>query len=79
MIDEYNDGNKCSFDGHVQAIDDKGVDVLYLGGYRSRNDFVHWADIVAKVDEKMPHISLKKEVGFSGHFLKFEAIDEITA
>ena len=72
--DEYRDGHICEFDGTVQMISEKGVEVIYLSGYKSRNDFIPWKDIVAKVDKRLPYVSLK-DVAFSGHFLVFSGYD----
>ncbi len=69
--DEYGDGNIVDFDGSVQDINDKGVDVLYLSGYKSRNDFIPFKDVIAKVDLKAPRIKLKSG-SFSGHLIEFE-------
>ena len=71
--DEYRNGNTQEFDGHVQVIDDKGVDVLYLSGYKSRNDHIKWADIIAKLDMRKPYIKLDN-APFSGHFVQFDTV-----
>lgn len=72
MIDEWNDGTKSAFDGAVISVDDEGVEVIYLSGYRSRNDKVKWEDVKAKVDERKPWVDLRKllspDVPFTGHF-----------
>ena len=49
MIDEWGKGEKEAFDCRITSIRKDGVDVCYLSGYRSRNDFVPWADVVARV------------------------------
>jgi hypothetical protein len=69
MIDEWNEGEKHAFDCYITGIRESGVDVCYLSGYRSRNDFVPWEDVVAKVDKSRPWVKL--EIGFSGHFEVF--------
>lgn len=70
LIDEYRSGKKSAFDCHVLQKNERGVDVIYLSGYRSRNDFVEWAVILAKVDKSLPSVSLGNH-GFSGHFNVF--------
>lgn len=69
MIDEFNNGNKSSFDCTVLSKLNNGFDVIYLSGYRSRNDFVSLNDVIAKVDLSQPVVSVK---GFSGHFKVFK-------
>lgn len=68
--DEYGNGHIMEFDGHVQSINDNGVNVLYLSGYKSRNDFIPWKDIIAKLDKRKPYITLKNS-SFRGHFIEF--------
>ena len=70
LIDEYSSGKKLAFDCHVLLKNAKGVDVVYLSGYKSRNDFVEWPDILAKVDKSLPVVGLGNH-GFSGHFNVF--------
>ena len=70
--DEYRTGRMQDFDGEIQSINDKGVDVIYLSGYKSRNDFIPWADICAKLDKRKPYINLSN-ASFCGHFLEFSA------
>jgi hypothetical protein len=72
MIDEWRNGEKSAFDGNVLFVNDKGAEVVYLSGYRSRNDFVEWANIVAKVDRRKPVISVADGT-FSGNFMEFES------
>lgn len=72
MIDEWGRGEKSAFDGHVTWMNSRGVDVSYLSGYRSRNDFVPWADIVAKLDMSQPRV-LVADGAFEGHFAVFSA------
>ena len=72
--DEYRDGHICEFDGTVQMISEKGVDMIYLSGYKSRNDFIPWKDIVAKVDKRLPYVYLK-DIAFSGHLLVFSGYE----
>lgn len=69
-IDEWRDGNLSWYDGTVISKTAKGVDVIYLSGYRSRNDFVEWKDICAVVDMSMPWTKLPDalDVPFSGNF-----------
>jgi len=73
--DEWRDGNKSEFDGQVQLVREKGVDVVYLSGYRSRNDFIPFCDIIAKLDKRRPVKSLKN-APFRGHFVEFDNVDE---
>jgi hypothetical protein len=72
MIDEWRDGSVNAFDCNVLDINDKGVEVVYLSGYRSRNDFVEWGNVVAKVDKSKPVVSVANGT-FSGHFMSFES------
>jgi len=67
MIDEWGKGEKEAFDCHITSIRKAGVDVCYLSGYRSRNDFVPWADVVARVDMTRPIIRVA-DGAFRGHF-----------
>lgn len=69
MIDEWNNGEKCPFDCHILTRNNKGFDVVYLSGYRSRNDFVPLENVIAKVDMDMPIVNI---TGFSGHFKVFD-------
>jgi hypothetical protein len=71
MIAEYRGEEKQAFDCHITSIEEKGINANYLSGYRSRNDFVPWKDIVAKVDKRKKIINLK-DMGFRG---KFEVFD----
>lgn len=70
LCDEYRNGKKECFDGKVLYTTEQGAEVLYLSGYRSRNDLVPFEDIIAKVDLSMPEIKLD-EHPYSGHFIKF--------
>ena len=69
-IDEWRDDNPSWFDGTVISKNKKGVDVLYLSGYRSRNDFVEWKDICAVVDMSLPWVSIP-DVPYQGNFRIF--------
>ena len=69
LIDEWRSGRKNSFDGTVLSKNEKGAEVVYLSGYRSRNDFVEWNDVVAKVDLQLPRVSAH---GFVGQFRVFK-------
>ena len=71
FVDEWRDGRRSEMDGTVQIIDKKGAHVLYLSGYRSRNDFIPWCDIVAKVDLKKPRVSIKN-ICYNGNFVIFK-------
>lgn len=71
LVDEWNTGSSTEMDGHVQIIDDLGVHVIYLSGYRSRNDFIPWNDIIAKVDKRRKWVSLG-EFAYKGNFLVFD-------
>jgi hypothetical protein len=73
--DEWRDGNKSEFDGTVQLVSDDGVNVVYLSGYRCRNDFIPFSDIIAKLDKRCPVKSLKN-APFRGHFVEFENANE---
>ena len=64
-IDEWSDGRVDTFDCNITDIREDGIDVIYLSGYRSRNDFVKWEDVLAKVDKRC---TWKKVGAFSGHF-----------
>lgn len=73
--DEYRDGNIMEFDGVVQSINDKGVDVLYLSGYRSRNDFILFKDIIAKSDDTCERVDLRENIPpvyYSGRLKVFD-------
>lgn len=70
MISEYRVDQKRAFDCTVQHVSDKGASVCYLSGYKSRNDDVPWADIVAKVDKTKPWVQLD-DIPFSGSFHVF--------
>ena len=69
-VDEYRNGSVSEFDGHVLSKTDLGVDVVYLSGYKSRNDFIPWGDLIAKLDLSMPIITLKN-APFTGHFIEY--------
>lgn len=69
-VDEFRDGNIQEFDGNVLFVNNKGVDVVYLSGYRSRNDFIPYKDVIAKLDKSMPSITLKN-APFTGHFVEY--------
>lgn len=71
---EYNNGEFSEFDGTVLFVDKESVDVIYLSGYRSRNDSVKYKDIIAKVDISMPYIKLEN-APYSGHFIVFDKKD----
>ena len=73
FVDEYRKGKKEEFDGQVQSIREDGVSVIYLSGYRSRNDFIPWEDVVAKVDGRKPYKRLER-ASYSGKFLVFEEV-----
>ena len=68
--DEYRNGNVSEYDGQVQIIDDKGVHVVYLSGYKSQNDHIPFTDVLAKLDKRKPYISLTN-APYSGHFIEF--------
>lgn len=72
MIDEWNNGDKSAYDCRAHTMNSEGVNVVYLSGYRSRNDFVKWEDVVAKVDKRKPEIIVANGA-FKGHFLEFKA------
>lgn len=75
MVDEYHRGEKCAFDGTVMHVNKEGVDILYLSGYRSRNDFVPFRDLLAKVDKSAPHVAVpdtySDAIAFTGNFQLF--------
>ncbi len=68
--DEFRNNDVQEFDGHVQIADEKGVHVVYLSGYRSRNDFIPYSDILAKLDKRKPYIKLTN-APYSGHFIEY--------
>jgi hypothetical protein len=74
-VDEYRDGSIDQFDGHVLSASDQGVSVVYLSGYKSRNDDISWSDVIAKLDKRKPYIKLKR-APFSGHFVEYDLIGE---
>lgn len=69
--DEYRSGQIQHFDGTVLNKSGKGVDVIYLSGHKSRNDFIEWKDIIAKVDKSKPYIELPG-IGFCGRYVVFD-------
>lgn len=71
MIDEWRLGAKQAFDGNVISKTEKGVELCYLSGYRSRNDFVEWKDVVAKLDLRCKRVKVA-DGAFVGHFRVFE-------
>ena len=71
-VDEFRDGHITEFDGEVYSVSDRGVDVKYLSGYRSRDDLIPWSNVIAKVDMEMPYIQLK-DAPYSGHFKEYSA------
>lgn len=70
LCDEWRDGQKSDFDGNILSVSETGVDVVYLSGYRSRNDFIPFDDIVAKVDKSMPEIKLNR-ANYRGRFIEY--------
>ena len=70
-VDEWRDGTKTEFDGNVQSVRDDGLDLIYLSGHRSRNDFIPWSDVIAKVDRSQPRVKLDN-APYSGNFLQFD-------
>ena len=70
LCDEYRRGEKSAFDGQIQFVNDETVSVIYLSGYKSRNDDIPYEDILAKVDKSKPWVEL--EVNYSGHFQVFK-------
>lgn len=74
-VDEYRSKGWMEMDGDVLYTKDNGVEVLYLSGYKSRNDFIPWKDILAKVDLSLPWVKLKN-TPFSGNFLVFDQTEE---
>jgi hypothetical protein len=69
-LDESRNGYIQEFDGHVQIINEKGIDILYLCGHKSQNDFIEWNDVLAKVELSQPKIRLKN-APYSGNFIVF--------
>jgi hypothetical protein len=70
MIDEFQTGVKDAWDCHVLYTNERGAQVIYLAGYRSRDQFVEWSDIVAKLDKRRRKVTV--EGTFTGNFLVFE-------
>lgn len=68
--DEYGDGNIRIFDGSVCSVEEAGVYVSYLSGYKSRNDLIPFSDVIAKVDVSKPRVKLAGG-SYSGYFLVF--------
>lgn len=73
VCDVYRDGDYKEYDGNVLFTTEDGAEVLFLEGYKSRNELVPWNKIVAKVDKHKPYISLMPEISYSGHFIKFDS------
>ena len=68
-IDEYRNGELDWYDGTVISQTAKGVNVVYLSGHHSRNDFVEWKDIYGVVDLKKRWTTLRElGIPFSGCF-----------
>jgi len=62
-----------NFHGHIEIgsvihVGDKSVNVVWLDGYKSRNDDLTKSQILGIVDIKQPVIEIP---GFSGHFKLF--------
>jgi len=72
--DEYRRGDIQEFDGNVQRVDDKGIDVIYLSGHKSRNDFIPYSDVLAKLDKRKPYVKLTN-APYSGHFIEYDYRD----
>ncbi len=71
LVDEWRNGEKSDFDGSVTSVTDTGVDVCYLSGFRSRNDFIPWSDVLAKLDKRRAWVKVP-DTCYSGHFLLAE-------
>jgi len=74
--DEYATGDVQEFHGQVLGLDNNGVHVAYLSGYQSRNDFVPWGAIFAKVDKRRTWIKLSNSE-YNGNFLEFTVEDRL--
>ena len=70
---EYRNNDIQEFDGNVQFISYKGVDVLYASGYNSRHDFISFCDIIAKVDKRKRWVKLEN-ANYSGYFVEFDTV-----
>ncbi|WP_010322985.1 hypothetical protein [Marinobacterium stanieri] len=75
LVDEYRNGKPTHFDGEILSVEDKGVDVIYLSGHHSRNDFIPWHDIIAKYDANQPYITLEN-APYQGRFVVFDTESE---
>ena len=60
-----------AFDCNVLSTDENAAHVVYLEGYKSRNTFVPYKDIAAKLDKRKPRISVANGA-FEGNFLEFK-------
>ena len=66
-VDEYRSGDIDIMGGQVLYVSSKGAKVVYLSGYRSRNDFIPWKDIIAKVDRRRKYAKVPG-TPYSGKF-----------
>jgi hypothetical protein len=69
--DESRDGDVSEYDGEVQIINVDTVSMIYLSGYRNRNDDIKFDDVIAKVDLSQPKIKLV-DAPYKGNFIVFE-------
>ena len=66
-VDPYYQGNKKVFFGNVIGVypERKRVGVIYLEGYKSRNDFIPYEDMLAVYDEDGEMMSFDRVSGLS--------------
>ncbi len=72
-VDPYREGRTQAYDGNPILLNDKGVTLLYLCGYKSFTDTVPWEDVIAKVDMSQSRITVADGT-FEGHFQVFEEL-----
>lgn len=73
-IDVHGDGRYHNYDCRVIRIDGNGVDTLYLEGYHSRNDYVSWDKIRAKLNDSKDCVEAGE---FNGRFQLFDSYVEV--
>jgi len=65
-------GVRQVYDCNVLSVNEKGASIVYLEGYKSRNDFVFFENIAAKVDRRRKRISVANNA-FEGRFIEFKS------
>lgn len=73
LVDEWHRGNKRMESGTILYKTDRYVSVVYLSGYRSRNDDIPYNDIYGRLDLTKPWVSIP---GWSGHIHLLQPIQD---